>query len=574
MNTTQKQFSLNGEASKKQSPVKVVESGSGRSRPPLRVSRWAGLCMAGGLLFLAANSRSATVVAGPDETGLRTAIASAQDGDTVLLVNSVALESSVRLDKRLTFRFSGDPFSVAVRGSFEGALFQIVTNGVAFEGLRFIGSPQTDGLAVEADVVLRDCLIDYTRRPVAADYWIAPFATVRLERVQVVHNDEGLEAVNLEAKDSVFASNGGSAGAGAQSGWLENCRFENNQGTGLFLLNGTVKGCVFRHNGELGVWFDPDPGFLGLSDSLFYANGQGGILLREEAVAVIDNCTFTRHTGLPAISITEAHDVLLRHCTVVDNMVIEPEFWPWWPVSGAIALGYNGKVELQNCLVADNPINDDPYAANIAGSWVNGGGNVLGGPAKLSTLRDNGGPTLTLLPLPGSPAIDAGRAGDVVRDARGLSRQADRFPDAGAVESDASALADTDSDGAPDNWELFHGLNPTDPADAALDSDGDGRTALDEYGARTDPADAQSVLRIERFGFAPDYWGLPARAIELVWTRVPGVSYQVESSTDLRTWRKAGGSIAIGGIFALRFNGPAENPMSFYRVKPVESLDD
>lgn len=530
--------------------------------------------MAAGL-FLTMDSQGATIVAALGETGLRAAIASAQNGDTVVLTNSVPLETTVRLDKRLTFRFSGDVFSVQIYGSFDGALFQIATNGVVFEGLRLRGSPVTDGLAVEADVVLRDCMVDHTRTPVATDYWTSPFATVRLERVQVVYNDQGLEAVNLEAKDSVFASNSGAAGAGAGSAWLENCRFESNQGHGLFLLNGTVKGCTFRYNGELGLWFDPDPGFLGLSDSLFYANGQGGILLREEAVAVIDNCTFTRHTGLPAISISEAHDVLLRHCTVADNMVIEPDIWPWWPVNGAVAIGYNGKVELQNCLVADNPTNGAPHAANISGSWVDGGGNVIGGPANLSVLRNHGGPTLTLLPLPGSPAIDAGEASDVVRDARGLSRRAGESPDAGVVEADAFALADTDGDGAPDIWELFHGLNPTDPADAASDSDGDGRTALDEFGARTDPDDAQSVLRIEQFGFASFFWGFPAPAVELRWTRVPGVSYQVETSTDLQTWRKAAGSIVYGGdITGLRFNGPAEKPMSFYRLRVVESLSD
>jgi hypothetical protein len=60
----------------------------------------------------------------------------------------------------------------------------------------------------------------------------------------------------------------------------------------------------------------------------------------------------------------------------------------------------------------------------------------------------------------------------------------------GAIESAAVPLADTDGDGLPDNWELFHGLNITNATDAASDMDADGRSALAEFQSRTDPADS------------------------------------------------------------------------------------
>ena len=47
---------------------------------------------------------------------------------------------------------------------------------------------------------------------------------------------------------------------------------------------------------------------------------------------------------------------------------------------------------------------------------------------------------------------------------------------------------DSDSDGLPDWWELAHGLDIADNADASLDSDGDDLTALQEFGVDTDPA--------------------------------------------------------------------------------------
>ncbi len=49
------------------------------------------------------------------------------------------------------------------------------------------------------------------------------------------------------------------------------------------------------------------------------------------------------------------------------------------------------------------------------------------------------------------------------------------------------ATPDCDSDGMLDGWEQTFGLNPADPADAALDADGDGRTNLDEFRAATHP---------------------------------------------------------------------------------------
>jgi len=43
------------------------------------------------------------------------------------------------------------------------------------------------------------------------------------------------------------------------------------------------------------------------------------------------------------------------------------------------------------------------------------------------------------------------------------------------------SIADSDSDGLPDWWELRNGLNPADAADIASDNDNDGLTALEEY---------------------------------------------------------------------------------------------
>jgi Lamin Tail Domain/Bacterial TSP3 repeat/Immunoglobulin I-set domain len=89
-------------------------------------------------------------------------------------------------------------------------------------------------------------------------------------------------------------------------------------------------------------------------------------------------------------------------------------------------------------------------------------------------------------------------------------------------------LADTDKDGLPDDYETpERGLNPNDPSDALLDSDGDGMTNGAEYRAGTDPRDALSYLRIDRLTVA-DGSGLAT----LEFLAYSNVTYTVQASDD------------------------------------------
>ena len=51
---------------------------------------------------------------------------------------------------------------------------------------------------------------------------------------------------------------------------------------------------------------------------------------------------------------------------------------------------------------------------------------------------------------------------------------------------------DTDTDGIPDMWEDFNGLDPADPADAHLDPDGDLAPNWNEYQGGTDPSNTDT----------------------------------------------------------------------------------
>jgi hypothetical protein len=84
---------------------------------------------------------------------------------------------------------------------------------------------------------------------------------------------------------------------------------------------------------------------------------------------------------------------------------------------------------------------------------------------------------------------------------------------------------DRDGDHMPDAWETANSLNADDPADAALDEDGDGHTNAQEYLAGTDPHDADSCLRLTNLGTSNGW--------RMIFSAVAGRSYAVEASDEL-----------------------------------------
>jgi fibronectin-binding autotransporter adhesin len=101
---------------------------------------------------------------------------------------------------------------------------------------------------------------------------------------------------------------------------------------------------------------------------------------------------------------------------------------------------YHGTTSLTNTIVAGNTVGGD-----IFGSY-SGTHNLVGGNPMLAPLGDYGGPTFTMPPLPGSPAINAGTgSGTPATDQRGFAR--DGLHDIGADEAGIPMVVNTTTGG-------------------------------------------------------------------------------------------------------------------------------
>jgi hypothetical protein len=213
------------------------------------------------------------------------------------------------------------------------------------------------------------------------------------------------------------------------------------------------------------------------------------------ALAVL-NSTFASNTAGAAgggIFASGSATTAINNTTVNNNLSLT--------TAGGVDVG-NGGLVLNNTIVAGNlagsaggsGVAPDILSRNTSGSGnfigVNDGneaglspanGNQIGTPAMplnadLGPLQDNGGPTPTELPLPGSPVIHTGVAAatppGVTTDQRGFPRTTNGMVDVGAVESQqTSSGIDFDALGAyrpsDGSWSLDSngtmGFQPGDP---------------------------------------------------------------------------------------------------------------
>jgi len=132
--------------------------------------------------------------------------------------------------------------------------------------------------------------------------------------------------------------------------------------------------------------------------------------------------------------------------------------------------------------------------------------------------------------------VSANGAGSALQRLAGSQSGNDPASWIAAAPSPGSATggkSDRDGDGMPDDWEQAYALDPDYPADAALDSDGDGLTNLQEYLSGTNPRDASSRLKFDSVSAS-------AGTVTLRFTAVANLSYTIQYRDDLAAggWQK------------------------------------
>jgi len=128
---------------------------------------------------------------------------------------------------------------------------------------------------------------------------------------------------------------------------------------------------------------------------------------------------------------------------------------------------------------------------------------------------------------------------------------------------------DSDGDGIADPWEMLE-FGSLSAADATSDQDGDGASDLAEYGAGTEPNDAESMLEITEFSLSPDL-----AQVTLTWTIEPTRSYRIEFDIDLSGgWNNSalGTFTPAAGTSATRTITPGSAECRFIRVVAVQPL--
>lgn len=226
---------------------------------------------------------------------------------------------------------------------------------------------------------------------------------------------------------------------------------------------------LFAHNNERNPRINSDQGPVDVVNNLIYNVGYGLMSVDEYGISTINavgnyfkagprtslnGYEVSVHTN-PRTQVPHGHSLYLSgnigfnrpENTLAENLVIRPESQkyvtdarheaPMVPTTSA-AEAYEQVLSYAGAIL---PLRD-PVDARIVDSVRNGTGDWIDHPDEVG----------------GWPILEAG-----------------------------VPYADCDGDGMPDDWELRYGLDPTDPSDANLDSDGDGYTNIEEFLNGTNP---------------------------------------------------------------------------------------
>ncbi len=243
------------------------------------------------------------------------------------------------------------------------------------------------------------------------------------------------------------AGNGGHGGDGGSTGQLD-CGHGGdggqggNSGNGGFGYNAvasglTMTGCTVTANrcgagGAGGTGGQADKGNIGNgANGGSGSSGHGGGIINYAGALTVNGCTLSINSAYQGGGFYGVSDTTtLNNCTLSGNSA----------TSGGGIYDTSGTLFLTNTIVGGNSF-DNLYFSGGGFGFAN---NLTSGDPLLAPLGNYGGPTLTMPPLHGSPAIDAGLdsvMNFLATDQRGYTRRSGAHVDIGAVEAQAVSVA-------------------------------------------------------------------------------------------------------------------------------------
>jgi hypothetical protein len=302
------------------------------------------------------------------------------------------------------------------------------------------------------------------------------YGTVNIQKsVSIIGPGANLLAVSGMGRNSIFAVESGvtalfsgltiadgNAGGGGNPRWGQPGYF--GAGGGIYIYAGatvTVNNCALTGNTAAGTGATDfgggaiyNAGTLTMNGSTLSRNstaGAGGAVLNYLGTMTIINSTFYANSSGVGGALYDTyggtHRTIVLNCTITGNSTIGD--------GGGILEAADGEsLFMADTIVAGN---------QAAGPDADCGGNcqsavvaLVGGDPKLGPLTWNGGPTQTMIPLPGSPAIGFGDGEEtcswgITSDQRGFFRPScaggSESVDAGAVQTRYLTVTNTADSG-------------------------------------------------------------------------------------------------------------------------------
>ena len=208
----------------------------------------------------------------------------------------------------------------------------------------------------------------------------------------------------------------------------------NNASTVFHIASGsvaTLSSLTITGGNSRGIY---NQGSLNLDRSTISGNTSGGngggIYVPAGGVLVATNCTLTGNSGSLGAGIMTEGSTTLIQTTVSGNSASYG--------GGGVWRG-GGSLSIHNTIIAGNTaVTTGP---NLVNSASQSGVNLTSDDPLLAPLGYYGGPTPTMPPLPGSPALNAGGSTDLLTDQRGFPRVIGGTADIGACEAGSAEFS-------------------------------------------------------------------------------------------------------------------------------------